>query len=138
MNEPRLTAILLAIEERLTRLEDAIQARSAPAEEVRQALKDILDIYNITGQTGSVVTQQRDQTQALAEAMTIFHARLLDHDKRSGDERADIHELMVQIRQLARRQVSQLSNLEQAAGMTAEERSAVREEIKEAEHEASE
>lgn len=123
---PQITAILLAIEERLTRLEDAIHARSAPAEEVRQALNDILNIYSVTGMTGSVVAQQRDQIQALAEAMTIFHARLMEHDRRSGDEAAEIHGLMVQIRQLARRQVSQLDTLEQAAGMTVEERAAVR------------
>jgi hypothetical protein len=123
---PQLVAILRAIEERLTDLENAILARSAPAEEVRQALDDILKIYSITGQTGSVAIQQRDQIQALAEAMTAFHARLLDHDRRSGDEAAEIHGLMVQIRSLARRQVSQLDGLEQAAGMTAEERAAMR------------
>jgi hypothetical protein len=123
---PWLTAILRAIEERLTRLEDAVQARSAPASEVRQALDDILNIYNVTGQTGSVIIQQRDQIQALAEAMTIFHARLLKHDQQSSDERAEIHSLMVQIRSLARKQVAQLDTLEAASGMTAEERAAVR------------
>lgn len=123
---PQIVAILRAVEERLTGLEEAILARSAPAEQVRQALDDILNIYNVTGQTGSVAIQQRDQIQALAEAMTIFHVRHIEHDRRSEEEAAEIHTLMVQIRQLARRQVSQLDNLEQAAGMTVEERSAVR------------
>ena len=123
---PQITAILRAIEERLTRLEDAIDARSAPAGEVQQALHDILEIYNITGMTGSVVSKQHEQLQALAETMALFLGRMIEHDRRSGDERAEIHGLMVQIRSLARKQVAQLDTLEQAAGMTLEERAAVR------------
>lgn len=123
---PQIVAILRAVEERLTSLEEAILARSAPAEQVRQALDDILKIYNVTGQTGSVAIQQRDQLQALAEAMTVFHGRHIEHDRRTSEEAAEIHLLMVQVRQLARRQVQQLDNLEQSAGMTTEERAGMR------------
>jgi hypothetical protein len=37
-----------------------------------------------------------------------------------------IHELMVQVRELARKQVAQLENLERKVGMTQAERAAVR------------
>jgi hypothetical protein len=115
---PKLIAILRALEERLTDLEAAIAARSAPTEQVQQALHDILDIYNITGQTGSVVSKQHEQTQALAEAMTMFHGRLVEHDKHAIQAREDIYALMIQLRSLARQQVGQLTDIERALDTT--------------------
>lgn len=53
------------------------------APQVRQALRDLLEIYAITGQSSEVIRHEHDQIQALAEAMTIFHARLIEHDRRA-------------------------------------------------------
>lgn len=91
------SAILLAIAERLTALELAVDARSAPAEQIRQALDDILAIYGVTAQTGEVIGQQRDQIQALAEAMERFHRRLVEHDRLAADAREEIRALLEQL-----------------------------------------
>lgn len=63
-------------------LESAVLAvlRTPP---IRQALYDLLRIYGMTAQTGEVIGNQHEQIQALAEAMTIFHARLIEHDRRA-------------------------------------------------------
>ena len=126
--DPKALAILKAIEERLTAIEDAIAARSAPAEEIRQALHDILQIYSTTGQTAEVVSQQRDQIQAFAEAMTRFHELLLKHDAGSTEERSEIMLLMVQVRELARTHVQGLSDIRRAVGadLTPKERAKTR------------
>jgi hypothetical protein len=50
---------------------------------IRQALYDLLRIYGISAQSGEVLKNQNMQIQALAEAMTIFHARLIEHDRRA-------------------------------------------------------
>jgi hypothetical protein len=123
---PPISTILLALEERLTALEESVAARSAPAAQVQQAFHDILEIYNTTGQTGSVMHKQHAQLQALAEAFTLFLTRMGEHDKRSGAEQAEIHGVMIQVRQLARRQVAQLDDIERRAEMTEGERAAVR------------
>jgi len=50
---------------------------------IRQGLRDILEIYSITGQSSEVISMEREQIQALAEAMVIFHGRLIEHDRRA-------------------------------------------------------
>lgn len=104
IDTPQLSAILRSLAERLSSLEDAVNARSAPAGEIRQALNDILKIYGVTGMTGEVVTAQREQIQALAEAMTRFHARSIEHDRRAMAERKEIRELLEQLRACQREQ----------------------------------
>jgi hypothetical protein len=101
---PPLSAILLSLSERLTALELAIEARSAPAAQMQEAIYDILRIRGMTAQTGEVVAGQRDQIRALAEAMTMFHGRLVEHDLRSIDERSDVRALLVQLRWLESKQ----------------------------------
>jgi hypothetical protein len=51
--------------------------------QIRQALHDLLRTYGIASQTGEMIGNQHTQIQALAEAMTIFHARLIEHDRRA-------------------------------------------------------
>lgn len=115
-----------AIVERLERMIDGLaQPRSLPPE-IRQALEDILQIYGYTGQMAEVLHQQRDQIQALGEAMQRFHTLLVQYDTRSTAERAEIYELMIQLRELARKQVAQLDHVERAIGMSQAERAALR------------
>ena len=120
--EPTLASIQARLEQLI---EGLAQPRALPAE-IRQAVDDILQIYGYTGQMAEVLHQQRDQIQAFGEAMQRFHALLTAHDQRSQAERAEIHGLMVQVRELARKQVAQLENLERTAGMSQAERAALR------------
>ena len=124
-DSPTVIALLRSLAERLSALEAVIEARSAPARETQQALRDILDIYNITGQTGSVVSKQHQQIQALAEAMTIFHGRLLEHDKKTSTEREEIHGLIVQLRSLAHHQVSKLDDIQRELDTSPQARSII-------------
>jgi len=94
---PQLSAILRSLAERLSSLEDAVGARSAPAGEIRQALDDILKIYGITAQSGEVINTQRDQILALTQAIGSFHSRLLEFDRRSTIEHEAIRVLMEQL-----------------------------------------
>jgi hypothetical protein len=50
---------------------------------IRQAFHDLLRTYGIAAQSGEMIGNQHMQIQALAEAMTIFHARLIEHDRRA-------------------------------------------------------
>ena len=121
---PQLTTILRAVEERLTALEAAIASRSAPAAEIRQGLDDILRIYGITAQTGEVLHGQREQIQALAEAMTMFHGRLIEQDHRALAERLEILTFMNQLRQLASDQGIQLDHIEHSVDLLGDARAA--------------
>jgi hypothetical protein len=72
MTQAQIVAILRALEERI----------ADPEGQLQMALHDILRIYGLTAQLAEVVTQQRDQIQALSEAMAIYLGRLIEHDRR--------------------------------------------------------
>ena len=69
---PQLSATLRAIAERMSALEDVVDGRSAPAEEVSQAIDDIFAMYGITGQIGEVMHTQREQIRVLTAAVTTL------------------------------------------------------------------
>jgi|GEM_PF-3040045 hypothetical protein len=115
--ETEILAGLRAIEARMTAIEAAIGERSAPANEVHQALQDVLKIYMLTGQIAEVASSQRDQIQALAEAYERLSIALTTHDGVSTADRADIKELMVQLRELARAHVRNLTDIARAVGV---------------------
>lgn len=48
---------------------------------IRHALQDLLRTYGLTAQIAEIMGDQRNQIQAMAEAMTMVHGRLLEHDK---------------------------------------------------------
>lgn len=121
--EEELRARLISIEERLNAIEAAVGERSAPAREVHQALHDILRIYGLAGQTAEVVTSQRDQIQALAQAYERLSLALTHHDETSGTERGEIRELMEEMRLLlgslasvVRSQIRHLHDIGRAVG----------------------
>lgn len=72
MTIAQITAVLRAIEERLT----------DPGGQLQQAYHDLLRTYGLTAQLTEVVTQQREQIQALSEAMAIYLGRMIEHDRR--------------------------------------------------------
>lgn len=72
MSVAQIFALLQALDDRLTN----------PAGQAQAALHDILRIYGLTAQMAEVMTQQRDQIQALADAMAIYLGRMIEHDRR--------------------------------------------------------
>ena len=50
---------------------------------VRQALRDILEIYGLSGQFREVISNQHDQIVAIAGILTLIYTRLVEHDKRA-------------------------------------------------------
>lgn len=113
--------------ERLTHIEghlhEIVTLLSNRGAAVAQALADIEQTYGLTGQMAEVSHAQREQLEALIGridrllAMLEAHDALLKtHDQASQEERGDIKALMVQLRELARKQVRIQEDLVKAVG----------------------
>lgn len=63
-------------------LESAVMALLRTPQ-IRQGFHDLLRTYGIVAQTSEVVRNQNQQVQALAEAMTLFLGRMIEHERRS-------------------------------------------------------
>ena len=50
---------------------------------IRQSLRDVLEIYSITGQFREVLSSQHDQIVAIAGILTLIYTRLIEHDRRA-------------------------------------------------------
>lgn len=85
--QPRVVAILLAIEERLTALH---WEATNPEGRVQQAQNDTLRIYGDTAQLREVFSLMRDQQLALADATAILVGRFVEHDRKVAIQHADI------------------------------------------------
>lgn len=72
-------------------------ALNQPEGVLRVALHDILSTYGLVAQLAEVATQQRDQIQALADAMAIYLGRLIEHDRRMITQHDDILRLLQSI-----------------------------------------
>lgn len=83
---------------------------------IRQALYDVLRIYGITAQIGELVGNQRTQIQALAEAMTLFHATLIEHDRKAAADFNEIAALMQLVHSLLEHQDGPDGTIAIAAG----------------------
>lgn len=92
---------LSGITRQLRGIERQLAARGSPAD-VRQAIADVFESY---GQ----VAQMREVMQSL---VAIVRA----HDTESASERAEITSLLVQLRELARKQVRAQEDLARAVG----------------------
>lgn len=93
------------IAQALARIEAHLEARGTP-QDVQQAIEDVFNTY---GQ----IAQMREVIQQL---VIIVRAR----DAQDAQERADVYELMQQLRELARKQVAGLADVERAvAGVDA-------------------
>lgn len=64
---------------------------------LRNAMHDLLRTYGLAAQLSEVVTQQRDQIAALADAMSICLGRMIEHDRRSTAQHADVLRLLQSI-----------------------------------------
>lgn len=87
------------IAQALERIEAHLAERGTP-HDVQQAIEDVFNTY---GQ----VAQMREVIQQL---VAIVRAR----DAQDAQERADVYELMQQLRELARKQVASLADVERA------------------------
>lgn len=92
------TASILAI---LERIEAQLAARGRPGD-IQQAIEDVFNTY---GQ----IAQMREVIGQLVEVVR-------EHDLASREERAELNELLVQLRELARKQVHGLSDVARAVG----------------------
>lgn len=89
------------IDRQLRGIAHALEARTPPGD-VQQAIEDIFNVYGQVAQMREVVAQ--------------LIAVLRDHDANSREERAKIYELLIQLRELARKQVRAQEDLARAVG----------------------
>ena len=123
MRQHEIADRLVLIEKRLSAIETALIGRSAPASNIAQALADIEASYGLIGQMAEVAHAQREQIEALIGRLDRLLSLLEQHDSRlvtyattSDRERADLHELLIQLRELARKQVGTIADLARAVG----------------------
>lgn len=110
------------IAERLTAIEALIR-QALPPERMATALKDIEDSYGLAGQLVEVAHAQREQLEALIsrldrviDLLTAHDTQFQAHDAATAAERIELRELMVQLRELARKQVRGQADLVLALG----------------------
>jgi len=89
----------------LERIEAHLIARGTPRD-VQQAIEDVFNAY---GQ----ISQMREVLHELVKVVR-------EHDRASREERAELNELLVQLRELARKQVHGLSDVARAVGSVSE------------------
>lgn len=91
---PQAIAILRAMEERLTAIDDHTAALTAiatdPEGRVQQAQNDTLRIYGLVAQISEIMSIQRDQVLALADVIAVLVGRFVEHDKRVAAQHADM------------------------------------------------
>lgn len=107
MRQADIAARLVLIEESLARIELELSGR-VPVADVRQAIEDVFATYGIVAQLKEVYDNQRDQL-----AILLGLAAQLIAETREGDQ--ELRDLLVQLRELGRKHVRGLADLERAA-----------------------
>ena len=126
MQNAQLTQHLILIEERLSAIEaaqnpgalsliaqrlasiDAVLQTRVPAEDIRTAIEDVLDTRFEMGQLREVYTSQRDQLFAHSLRIDVVLAAHTELDQ-------ELRDLLVQLRELGRKHVRGLADLERVA-----------------------
>lgn len=98
---------LVLIEETLARIELALHAR-VPIGDVRQAIEDVFATYGVVAQLREVYAAQRD-------ALAAHYARIDGVLEARGELDAEVRDLLVQERELLRRIVRGIADMERAA-----------------------
>lgn len=104
----RIADELRHLREHLAQVRQNIEGR-ADAEEVRQALSDITSAYALVGQLVEVYEGQKVITRELSE-------RIAESLETAADERAEIKEVLVQVREVLRNLVRASEDLARAVG----------------------
>jgi len=138
MNNIALTQHLTRIEERLIAIEEALKrvespsalslvaqrlgsideklTERVPSSEIRQAIEEVFETWGLVAQLKEVYTTQRDELQALVTIAAQLLAEEREHDATGVDERETIRQLLLQLRELGRKHVAGLADLERAFG----------------------
>ena len=102
------------IAERLTRIEAQL-AQLVPAADVRKAFGDVLETYNLVGQIAELKRNQIEQLAILVGLAAQLLTEARDESKASANTRGDTNDLLIQLRELGRKHVRGLADLERAA-----------------------
>ena len=111
----RIEESLARIEESLARIELALETR-VPAHLIRQAIEDAFDTYGLVAQLREVYTTQRDDLAILVGLAGKLLEEEREHDTTGVEERETIRQLLLQLRELGRKHVAGLYDLERAVG----------------------
>lgn len=122
MAKPTVHDRLTKIEEALVRVEanqaafpriEERQALISPTD-VKAALDDVLQTLNLVGQMAEIHTHQRDQLSMLVGLAAQLLTEARQGQRISQDERDELTTLLVQLRELGRKHVAALVDLERA------------------------
>lgn len=117
-----------AVRDLITRLDahdTAIQALLAalvPSSDVRQSIQDTFDTLGIVVQLKEVETHQRDTLAMLVGLAAELLTEARAESKAGTDQRQDNHQLMVQLRELGRKMVAGLFDVQQTVEQQGEDR----------------
>lgn len=111
MTEEAIDARIARIDARLARIEGLLAA-FVPAEEIRQAMRDVLDTLNLVGQLREVESNQRDQLAVLVGLAATLLTEQRGDQSAARATRDTIGDLLVQLRELGRKHVTGLRDLE--------------------------
>lgn len=104
---------LTLLEESTARIELALALR-VPPHELRRAMQDVLETLGLVGMLKEVHFNQRDQLAMLVglAAQLLMEAR--DETKAGAEKRDETNDLLIQLRELGRKHVRGLADLERA------------------------
>jgi len=120
---PSTAATLSQMNRRLSAIEEHLSL-GVPVVELRQALTDILETLGQLAQLREIYATQRDSVAALVIIANVLLGEERAHDARGTVERETIQALLLQLRELGRKHVSGLYDIERAigGGLTDDER----------------
>jgi hypothetical protein len=103
------------IEQRLSAIEETLTTHVSVSE-VKQAIEDVFATYGLVVQLAEVYTTQRNELAALIALVSRLLSEERAHDAIDTSEREAIRALLVQLREIGRKHIARLSNIEQAVG----------------------
>jgi hypothetical protein len=101
------------IVEQLTRIEGRLD-QMVSADEIRQAMRDVLDTLSLVGQLREIESNQRDQLAMLVGLAAELLTEQRDDQGRARAGRDTIGDLLIQLRELGRKHVDALRDLERS------------------------
>jgi len=106
--------LLAQLAESLARIEAQL-AQLVPPADVRQSIQDGLDTLNLVGQIAELKSNQIEQLCVLVGLAAQLLTEARDESAASAGKRDDTNVLLIQLRELGRKHVRGLADLERAA-----------------------
>lgn len=94
MTTAQITAVLLALEERLT----------DPEGQLQYAYRDLLRTYGLVAQLAEVATEQREQIQAMADILSMLLGRVIEHNRATIAHGVAVQSMYLTLEAIARAQ----------------------------------